>query len=160
MEPQAIIDAGAELIRAIPRSGLLVATVAALLLGWIGSAMLRREVAGGRAVRTLSTLALVGILVTVFLQIARFDPRLEYAIAALVDAGHLTAQADADLRLLSRILVTMRLVAPDSNEPPQRSRALVATLCGHASWDKLLAAHHHARQRIADLWASVRTSDD
>lgn len=77
MEPQAIIDAGAELIRAIPRSGLLVATVAALLLGWIGSAMLRREVAGGRAVRTLSTLALVGILVTVFLQIARFDPRLD-----------------------------------------------------------------------------------
>ena len=31
----------------------------------------------GRLVRTLSTLALVGILLTVFLQLARFDPRLD-----------------------------------------------------------------------------------
>ncbi len=67
---------------------------------------------------------------------------------------------DADLRLLSRMLVVMRLLAPDSNEPPERSRGLVASLCGHESWDSLLAAHDLARQRIADLWASVRTSDD
>ena len=77
MEGQAILSAVAELIRAIPRSGLLVATIAALVAGWIGSMMLRRKMAGGRLVRSVSTLALVGILVTVFLQVARFDPRLD-----------------------------------------------------------------------------------
>ena len=77
MEPEPLVSAFAELVRAIPRSGLMVATIAALVLGWIGSIMLRRKVAGGRLIRTLSTFALVGILVTVFLQIARFDPRLD-----------------------------------------------------------------------------------
>ncbi|WP_100260922.1 retropepsin-like aspartic protease family protein [Qipengyuania seohaensis] len=77
MEGQAILSAVAELIRAIPRSGLLVATIAALVAGWISSMMLRRKMAGGRLVRSVSTLALVGILVTVFLQVARFDPRLD-----------------------------------------------------------------------------------
>ena len=77
MEPEAILSAAAELIRMIPRSGLLIGTIGALALGFIGSIMLRRKVAGGRMVRTVSTLALGGILVTVFLQIARFDPRLD-----------------------------------------------------------------------------------
>ena len=77
MELEAVASAFAELIRAIPRSGLLVATIAALALGWIGSIMLSRKVAGGRLIRSLSTLVLVGILLTVFLQIARFDPRLD-----------------------------------------------------------------------------------
>ena len=50
----------------------------------------------------------------------------------------------------------MRLVAPDGNEPPEKSRALVAALCGHDGWHSLLAAHDEARQRIAALWKSVR----
>ena len=77
MDPQSALDAIAEIIRAVPRSGLLVGTIAALLIGWIGALMLRNKIAGGRIVRTVSTLALVGILVTVFLQLARFDPRLD-----------------------------------------------------------------------------------
>ncbi|HET7708680.1 MAG TPA: bifunctional [glutamine synthetase] adenylyltransferase/[glutamine synthetase]-adenylyl-L-tyrosine phosphorylase [Sphingomicrobium sp.] len=83
-------------------------------------------------------------------------PGLEYAIADLAEAGLIDPSFDGDLRLLSRILVVLRLVAPDSNEPPERSRALVAALCGHDGWDKLLAAHDAARQRIADLWAQVK----
>ena len=65
MEGEAILSAIAELIRAIPRSGLLVGTIVALVAGWIGSMMLRRKVAGGRLVRSVSTLALVGILVAI-----------------------------------------------------------------------------------------------
>ncbi len=84
------------------------------------------------------------------------DPRLECAIAALVDAGHLTAQADADLRLLSRILVTMRLVAPDGSVPPAESRPLVAEVCGYPDWAALLAAHDEARQRVGALWARIK----
>ena len=77
MDLQSAFDALAEIIRAVPRSGLLVGTIGALVLGWIGAVMLRHKVAGGRLIRTLSTLALAGILVTVFLQLARFDPRLD-----------------------------------------------------------------------------------
>jgi glutamate-ammonia-ligase adenylyltransferase len=84
------------------------------------------------------------------------DPRLEYAIEELAEAGLIDASFDGDLRLLSRMLVVMRLLAPDSNEPPERSRPLVAALCGHESWDKLLAAQDSARQRIAQLWTSVK----
>lgn len=77
MDFQSAFDAIAEIIRAVPRSGLLVGTIAALFIGWIGAMMLRRKVAGGRLLRTVSTLALVGILLTIFLQLARFDPRLD-----------------------------------------------------------------------------------
>ena len=77
MDLQSAFDALAEIIRAVPRSGLLVGTIGALLLGWIGAIMLRHKVVGGRLVRTISTLALTAILVTVFLQLARFDPRLD-----------------------------------------------------------------------------------
>ena len=84
------------------------------------------------------------------------DPRLEYAIEGLAKEGLIDPSYDADLRLLSRMLVVMRLVAPDSNEPPEKSRGLVASLCGHESWESLLAAHDEERQRIAALWKSVR----
>jgi glutamate-ammonia-ligase adenylyltransferase len=84
------------------------------------------------------------------------DPRLEHAIGELAKEGLIDASYDADLRLLSRMLVVMRLVAPGSNEPPEKSRGLVASLCGHESWDSLLAAHDAARQRIAGLWQSVK----
>ena len=77
MDFQSAFDAIAEIIRAVPRSGLLVGTIAALFIGWIGAVMLRKKVAGGRLVRTVSTLALVGILLTVFFQLARFDSRLD-----------------------------------------------------------------------------------
>jgi len=89
-----------------------------------------------------------------------FDPRLENAIGALVEAGHLGAQADSDLRLLSRILVTMRLVAPDGSVPPPESRPLVAEVCGYPDWDALLAAHYAARQRVAALWDRVREGEE
>jgi glutamate-ammonia-ligase adenylyltransferase len=87
-----------------------------------------------------------------------FDPRLEVAIAALADAGLIDRQADADLRLLSRILVTSRLVSPGGGMPELESRALVAQLCGHADWVSLVEAHDAARQRIASLCARTRDS--
>jgi glutamate-ammonia-ligase adenylyltransferase len=84
------------------------------------------------------------------------DPRLEHAIEGLAQNGLIDPSYDADLRLLSRMLVVMRLVAPESNEPPEKSRDLVAALCGHEGWESLLAAHDEARQRIAELWTKVR----
>jgi glutamate-ammonia-ligase adenylyltransferase len=83
------------------------------------------------------------------------DPRLEIAIAALADAGHIDRGADADLRLLSAFLVTMRLVEPGAAEPKAQSRALVARLCGHPDWDQLVAALDAARERNAARWAAI-----
>ena len=84
------------------------------------------------------------------------EPGLEFAIAELSKAALIDPAFDADLRLLTRMLVVMRLVAPDGNEPPERSRSLVASLCGYPDWDALLAAHDAARQRIGELWRTVR----
>ena len=83
MDIQNIFDAVAGVIAEVPRSGLLMATVAALLAGWIGAVMARRNVPFGLAVRRVSTLALVGILVLLVLQLSRFDSRIEFAVPQL-----------------------------------------------------------------------------
>ncbi|GLR47510.1 bifunctional [glutamine synthetase] adenylyltransferase/[glutamine synthetase]-adenylyl-L-tyrosine phosphorylase [Sphingomonas astaxanthinifaciens] len=84
------------------------------------------------------------------------DPRLELAIAALVESGLLDPLADPDLRLLSAFLVVMRLVAPGAVALAEPSRALVASLCGQADWDALVAALDEARARIATRWDKAR----
>src|SRR5512139_3855967 len=87
------------------------------------------------------------------------DPRLEVALEALVREGLIDEGADPDLRLLSRMLVVLRLVGSKGMEPAEESRALVATLCGHEDWPSLLAAIDAARQRIAARWAAVKGSE-
>ena len=82
-------------------------------------------------------------------------PRLEDALADLVAAGLVTKDIDPALRLLTRILVTLRLVSPSSAEPPAASRVLVAKACGFDDWESLLAAHDAARQRVGGLWREV-----
>ncbi len=67
----------------LPRSGLLIAAVAAMLLGVIGSIMIRSTPALGKLLRAASTLCLMGILVLVVLQLSRMDPRFELAIPEL-----------------------------------------------------------------------------
>lgn len=83
MDLQAAFDAVTSVIRSIPRSELLVAALAAMFAGWIGAALVRRRVPGGRALNVLSSLALGVILVTVVLQLSRFDPRLDIAVPQL-----------------------------------------------------------------------------
>jgi glutamate-ammonia-ligase adenylyltransferase len=57
--------------------------------------------------------------------------------------------------LLARLLVVVRLVAPDGAYPPQASRAIVANACGMRDWDSLLAAIAAARSTIAAAWQTV-----
>ena len=83
------------------------------------------------------------------------DPHLEVALAALLEAGQVGAEIDPALRLLTRMLVLFRLVAPGVEPPPEATRPLVAQACGHAGWDALLAAHDEARQRVRALWLEV-----
>jgi glutamate-ammonia-ligase adenylyltransferase len=88
------------------------------------------------------------------------DPRLEVALEALVREGLVDETADPDLRLLSRMLVVLRLVSGKAMEPAVQSQALVATLCGFDDWASLLAAVGAARQRVAARWASVKGAND
>jgi glutamate-ammonia-ligase adenylyltransferase len=87
------------------------------------------------------------------------DPRLEVAIEALVKAGLIDPGADADLRLLSRMLVVLRLVSTQGMEPAEESHELVARLCGFDEWDALVTAIDAARRRIASRWAKVRENE-
>jgi glutamate-ammonia-ligase adenylyltransferase len=83
------------------------------------------------------------------------DPHLEVALAALHEAGLVEAEIDPALRLLTSILVMFRLVSPNSAEPPEATRLVVARACGLPDWEALLAAHDAARQRVSALWARV-----
>ena len=80
MSVQNIWNNVAASIAAIPRSELLMLALAAMVAGWIGAMLVRRKIPMGRILRTGSTLVLAGILVTVVLQLSRFDPRLEVAV--------------------------------------------------------------------------------
>jgi aspartyl protease family protein len=64
----------------LPRSGLLMAALGAMLLGIAGSLVLRPVPLLGRLMRTTSTLALMGILVLVVVQLSRMDTRFDLAV--------------------------------------------------------------------------------
>jgi glutamate-ammonia-ligase adenylyltransferase len=82
-------------------------------------------------------------------------PHLEDALEELVAAGLVSKEIDPALRLLTRMLVMFRLVSPESDEPPDETKPLVAAACGLPDWNALLAAHDAARQRVAELWRTV-----
>ncbi|MCA1653188.1 MAG: bifunctional [glutamate--ammonia ligase]-adenylyl-L-tyrosine phosphorylase/[glutamate--ammonia-ligase] adenylyltransferase [Sphingomonadales bacterium] len=83
------------------------------------------------------------------------DPDLGEAIRALATAGLIDGALHADLDLLTRMLVVLRLVAP-GGDPAEVSRSLVAQSCGLADWPALLDAQAAARQRIAHAWQEVK----
>jgi glutamate-ammonia-ligase adenylyltransferase len=59
-------------------------------------------------------------------------------------------------KLLTRMLVMMRLVAPGDVKPTAETWQLVAEACGAASRDELLAEHDAARQSISELWNRIK----
>lgn len=81
-------------------------------------------------------------------------PRLGEALDALAGAG-LVAPALRDAHdLLTRLLVVVRLMAPDGAYPPEASRGIVARACGFGDWGDLLEAVTVARQAVAAAWAA------
>lgn len=82
-------------------------------------------------------------------------PDFEAALAALAAEGAIGPDIPEANRLLTRMLVTLRLVAPRADEPAAASRALVARLCGLGGWEELLDAQRAARQTISRLWRRV-----
>jgi [glutamine synthetase] adenylyltransferase / [glutamine synthetase]-adenylyl-L-tyrosine phosphorylase len=84
------------------------------------------------------------------------NTRLESALEALAAESLVQANIVDALKLLARMLVMMRLVAPGNVKPAPETWELVAQACGAANWDELLAEHQAARQRIADFWNSIK----
>jgi len=84
-----------------------------------------------------------------------FDPDLGPAISALADLALLPQAMRDSHDLLAKLLVVVRLVAPDGAYPPPASRGIVAAACGKANWDSLIAAIAAARGVIAAAWQTV-----
>ena len=82
--------------------------------------------------------------------------RLEDALEALAAESLVPANVVDALKLLSRMLVMMRLVAPGDVKPTAATWELVAEACGAANWNALLAEHDAARHSIAQLWNSIK----
>ena len=80
MDLAPVIDQLAHTLGMLPRSGLLMAALAAMLLGVAGSLLLRRFPWLGRSLRFASTFALMAVLLLVIVQLSRLDPRFSLAI--------------------------------------------------------------------------------
>jgi glutamate-ammonia-ligase adenylyltransferase len=83
------------------------------------------------------------------------DTRLDEAIAVLTGAGHLAEGLAEAQMLLTRMLVTLRLVSPGCDEPSETARGLVARACGMKDWDALLAGYAAARETVGQCWQRV-----
>lgn len=84
------------------------------------------------------------------------SPDLRVAIAALAKAGLVEPALGDAHDLLTRLLVTLRLVAPDLSEPVLASQTLVARSCGAADWPEMVARLDAARQCVLRHWNAVQ----
>jgi glutamate-ammonia-ligase adenylyltransferase len=84
------------------------------------------------------------------------DPRLGTAVEELCEEGLLETKIVDAQNLLTRMLVTIRLIAPQTTTPSDESCRLMAKACGSESWDELLARHEEARQSVLALWERVK----
>jgi glutamate-ammonia-ligase adenylyltransferase len=84
-----------------------------------------------------------------------FSPSLNIALDQLVAAGLIGPALREAADLLTRYLVVSRLVTPQSTEPAEESRWLVAKACGAADWPDLLARIEAARQSIGASWNNL-----
>ena len=84
-----------------------------------------------------------------------FDPNLAVAIDMLVADRLLSPPLRAAHDLLTRLLVTTRLVAPDVDEPSSATKALIARAIGLADWDSVVAAFAATRREVEWAWAET-----
>ncbi len=83
-----------------------------------------------------------------------FDPNLAGAIEQLGPLMPPGALAAHDL--LTRMLVTLRLLAPDAEAPPPATRAVIARALGAPDWDAVVARFTATRQEVELIWGAAR----
>jgi [glutamine synthetase] adenylyltransferase / [glutamine synthetase]-adenylyl-L-tyrosine phosphorylase len=88
-----------------------------------------------------------------------FDPHLGRAIDALIDRQLMPPAIREAHDFLSRLLVTLRLVAPDAQPPGPSSRELIARAVGLPEWEAVVAALAATRQEVRRCWADIQARD-
>ena len=83
------------------------------------------------------------------------QPQLGPAIDALVAAGHLQADFAKAFALMARLLVMVRLIAPDCAAPPEAAQYLIAHSLGFDDWDGLTRALRDYRGVVMDQWHTL-----
>jgi glutamate-ammonia-ligase adenylyltransferase len=83
------------------------------------------------------------------------QPQLGPAIDALVAAGHLQADFAKAFALMARLLVMVRLIAPDCAAPPEAAQKLIAHSLGFNDWDGLTQALRDYRGVVMTQWHSL-----
>jgi glutamate-ammonia-ligase adenylyltransferase len=83
------------------------------------------------------------------------DPNLRVALDELTKAGLIDEEVVEAHDLLTRMLIALRLIAPDL-EPTAENRELMAKACSASGWEDLLARHDRARQSVSNLWKTIR----
>jgi glutamate-ammonia-ligase adenylyltransferase len=85
-----------------------------------------------------------------------FSPDLAVAIDRLAADGRVPGALRDAHDLLTRLLVTARLVAPDAAEPPaDATRALIAQALRLRDWDAVLASFDAVREEVATFWQEL-----
>jgi len=82
-------------------------------------------------------------------------PFLGDALRVLGEAGLLPMQLGAAHDVLTRLLVSMRLLATGAEAPSAPARLALAKASGSGDWEALLAALAHARGAVAAAWQHV-----
>jgi [glutamine synthetase] adenylyltransferase / [glutamine synthetase]-adenylyl-L-tyrosine phosphorylase len=83
-------------------------------------------------------------------------PQLRLAAEELIATGLLPPAFGAAQALLTRLLVLARLVAPDSEVPPEPAQALVAQALGFDDWASLIGAVEQSKATISSVWQDYK----
>jgi [glutamine synthetase] adenylyltransferase / [glutamine synthetase]-adenylyl-L-tyrosine phosphorylase len=84
-----------------------------------------------------------------------FSSNLAEALQSLVAEGLLPVVLIEAHAFLTRLLVTVRLVAPHLAAPDPPTAAIIARACGCADWADLLERLDRVRQSVAQIWAET-----
>jgi len=82
-------------------------------------------------------------------------PEMVSALGGLIEAGLLPANLRAAQVLLIRVLVSSRLLAPDTEEPPEAAREALAAACRGENYAALLGSLREARLAVAAAWSDI-----
>jgi [glutamine synthetase] adenylyltransferase / [glutamine synthetase]-adenylyl-L-tyrosine phosphorylase len=87
-------------------------------------------------------------------------PQLDQAAKELLETGLLSSQVVNAQNLLSRLLVILRLVAPDCETPPEPAQALIARCLDLPNWSSVVAAIDSAHDDVIKAWHKLFNEDD
>ncbi len=85
-----------------------------------------------------------------------FHPQLPVAADMLIATGLLPPAFGEAQLLLTRLLVLLRLVAPDSETPPEPAQYVVSEALGFEEWDSLMTAVADAKTTISTVWKDYK----